>query len=95
MFSSQRRNVHNQPKGIYSLLDYLSVSLVYFIRIEKTDHYTEHHEHDVPWHEVIELIVSTKNPRKKGDKFQIEKGGYYLLFEIKGKTVYVINAKRT
>ena len=40
-------------------------------------------------------IFSTKNPRKKEDKFEIEKEGYYILFEVKNNVLYVINAKKT
>ena len=68
--------------------------MVYFREIRATEHYVEEHEHEVPWHDVIRIIVTTKNPRKKGNKFEIEQEGYYLLFEIKEKVLYVINAKR-
>jgi len=68
--------------------------MVYFTDIRPTEHYTEDHEKDVPWHKVIEIILTTKNPKKKGDKFEIEKDGYYLLFEIKNNILYVINAKK-
>ena len=68
--------------------------MVYFTGIESTEHYSEEHEKDVPWDKVVEIIFSTKNPRKKGDKFEIEKDGYYILFEIKDAILYVINAKK-
>ena len=68
--------------------------MVYFIDIQPTNHYIEEHEHDVPWDKVVEIIFSTKNPRKKGDNFEIEKDGYYILFELKNNVLYVINAKR-
>ena len=67
--------------------------MVYFTDIQPTDHYLEEHEKDVPWDKVVEIIFSTKNPRKKGDKFEIEKDGYYVLFEIKNNVLYVINVK--
>ncbi len=69
--------------------------MVYFTWIRKTKHYKEHHEAEVPWHVVVELIITTKNPRKKGTKFEIELDGYYILFEIKSRTLWVINAKKT
>ena len=69
--------------------------MVYFTAIEPTDHYLEEHEKDVQWDKVIEIVFSTKNPRKKGDKFEIEKDGYYLLFEVRNKIIYVINAKKS
>ena len=68
--------------------------MVYFTAIEPTEHYLEKHSKDVPWDKVVEIIFSTKNPRKKGDKFEIEKDGYYILFEIKNNILYVINAKK-
>lgn len=68
--------------------------MVYFTQIEPSDHYTQEHEKDVPWHKVIEIIFSVKNPREKEDKLEIEKDGYYILFQIRGKVLYVINAKK-
>ena len=68
--------------------------MVYFTEIKPTDHYLNEHEKDVPLHKVVEIIFTTKNPRKKGDKFEIEKDGYYVLFEIKDNILYVINAKK-
>jgi len=68
--------------------------VVYFTEIYPSEHYIEYHEKDVPWHKVIEIIFSTKNPRKKGDKFEIEDENYYILFEIKNNVLYVINAKK-
>ena len=64
------------------------------ISIKPTDHYLEHHAEDVPWYKVVEIILTTKNPRKKGNKFEIENEDYYVLFEIKDKVLYVINAKK-
>lgn len=68
--------------------------MVYFEEIQPTEHYLENHESDVPWDKVVEIIFATKNPRKKGDKFEIETENYYLLFEVRERTLYVINAKR-
>jgi hypothetical protein len=67
--------------------------VIYFNDIRPTEHYLEHHEKDVPWHEVVGIIFGTKNPRKKGAKFEIEKDGYYILFEVRNNIIYVINAK--
>ena len=69
--------------------------MVYFTSVQPTAHYLEEHAREVPWDKVVEIIFSTKNPRKKGGKFEIEKDGYYLLFEIKNKVLYVINAKKS
>lgn len=68
--------------------------MVYFNDIQPTNHYLEEHEKDVPWDKVVEIIFTTKNPRKKEDKFEIEKDGYYILFKIKNNVLYVINAKK-
>jgi hypothetical protein len=68
--------------------------MVYFTDIQPTEHYLEEHEKEVPWDKVVEIIFSTKNPRKKEDKFEIEKNGYYVLFKIKNNVLYVINAKK-
>ncbi|MBI2208148.1 hypothetical protein HYU50_01510 [Candidatus Woesearchaeota archaeon] len=68
--------------------------MVYFTEIKPTKHYIEEHEKEVPWDKVVEIILTTKNPRKKGNKFEIEKEGYYILFEIKNNVLYVINAKK-
>ncbi len=67
--------------------------MVYFIKIKPTTHYLKEHINDVPWDKVVEIIFSTKNPRKKDDKFEIEKEGYYILFKIEDKILHVINAK--
>lgn len=69
--------------------------MVHFTKIRPTKHYQFFHEKDVPWEKVSELLYSIKNPRKKGDIFEIEKEGYYILFSLKQETVYVINAKKT
>ncbi len=67
---------------------------MYFTKIKKTQHYIENHEQEVPWSETIEVILTTKNKRKKGDKIEIETDRYYILCELKENTLYVINAKR-
>lgn len=68
--------------------------MVYFTDIQPTMHYLAEHAEGVPWDKVVELIFTIKNPRKKGDKFEVEHEGYYLLFEIKDNVLHVINAKR-
>lgn len=69
--------------------------MIYFTNIVPTDHYLECHADEVPWDKVVEILFTTKNPRKKGDKFEIEKDEYYILFRIENKILYVINAKRS
>lgn len=67
---------------------------MYFTDIRTTEHYKEYHADDVPWDKVVELIYTTKNPRKKGHNYEIEQEGYYVLFELKNNVIYVINAKK-
>ena len=69
--------------------------MVYFTDIRKTKHYAEEHEQNFPWSEVIEVIFkSSKNIKKKENKYEIETDKYYILMELKNKVIYVINAKR-
>jgi hypothetical protein len=68
--------------------------MVYFREIRKTKHYIEEHSQDVPWDRVVEIIFATKNPRKKGATYEIEKGEYYVVFKIEKGVLFVINAKR-
>ena len=68
--------------------------MVYFTSIKPTQHYLDYHAKNVPWDKVVEIILTTKNPRKKGNKFEIEREGYYILFKIESNTLYVINTKK-
>ena len=81
-------------KSLYSHLYYINVIWILFKSIKPTRHYLEEHSKEVPWHKAVEIILTTKNPRLKYNKYEIEKDGYYVLFEIKNKTLYVINAKK-
>ena len=67
---------------------------MYFKSIKKTKHYKEHHEKDVPWSKVIEIILTTKNKRKKGDKIEIKTKNYYILCQLENNVLWVINAKQ-
>ena len=68
---------------------------MYFKAIRKDEHYIKEHERNVPWSEVVTVILkSAKNMRKKGSKIEIENKGYYILCEIRNQDLYVINAKR-
>jgi hypothetical protein len=67
---------------------------MYFKSIRKTDHYKEHHEENVPWSEVIQIILTNKNPRKKEDKIEIKTKTHYILCKIKDNVLWVINAKQ-
>lgn len=68
--------------------------MVYFTEIRPTEHYLEHHVQDVPWETVVQIILTTKNPRKKGTKFEIETEDYYVLFAIEDAILHIINAKK-
>jgi len=66
---------------------------MYFKGIRKTKHYKENHEKNVPWSKVIEVILTTKNQRKKGDKIEIKSKNYYILCQLENNILWVINAK--
>jgi hypothetical protein len=68
--------------------------MVHFTRISPSKHYIENHSKAVPWEKVVEIILTSKAPRKRGCKYEIVKGGYYILFEIRQGALNVINAKR-
>lgn len=66
-----------------------------FSGIRKTGHYIQHHEENFPWSDVVSVIFqSSKNMKKKGNKIEIETKRHYILCELKGGTLWVINAKR-
>ena len=82
------------PQDLYSHLYYTNVVWILFKSIKPTRHHIEEHAKEVPWHKAVEIILTTKNPRLKDGKYEIEKDRYYVLFEIKNKILYVINAKK-
>ncbi len=43
---------------------------------------------------IIEVIMTTKNMRKKGNKLEIETPEHYLLCKMEGDVLWVINAKQ-
>jgi len=47
--------------------------MVYFTDIQPTIHYLKEHEKEIPWDTVVEIVLTTKNPRKKDNKFEIKK----------------------
>ena len=69
--------------------------MVYFTDVKKTEHYIENHEMQISLFEVTKVIFnSQKKIRKKGENLEINDNNYYILFEIKDNTAYIINAKR-
>ena len=67
---------------------------MYWEKIRKSEHFELYHQGTLPWSDVIRLIHQIKNKRKEGDKIQIEDHKFYILCELKDKTLYVINVKR-
>ncbi|MFH1408638.1 MAG: hypothetical protein ABIH34_01915 [Nanoarchaeota archaeon] len=68
--------------------------MVFFRTIWPTIHFLEQHDHEMSWEGIVHILLTTKNPRKKGSKFEIETEHVYILFEIVNGIAYVINAKR-
>jgi len=67
--------------------------MVYFKSIRKTLHYIIHHEKKFPWSKVIEVILTSKNMRKKDSMIEIETDKYYILCRLENNILWVINAK--
>ncbi len=67
---------------------------MYWKDIQRSEHFELYHKGALPWSEVIRLIYRIKSKRKRGDKIQIENDKFYILCELKNKTLYVINVKR-
>ncbi len=67
---------------------------MFFKEIRKTKHYKEYHERLVPWSKVVEIILTSKNKRKRADKIEIKIKDYYVLCELKDRILWVINAKK-
>lgn len=66
---------------------------MYWKKIRKSEHFKEYHEGSLDWNELIHLIYTLKNKRRKGHNIEIENSRVYILCEIKDKTLYVINVK--
>lgn len=66
---------------------------MHFTKIVKTSHYIRFHEKTFPWSRVIEIVLTSKNRRKRGDKVQIETDKYYILGQIRNHKLEIINAK--
>ena len=67
---------------------------MYWKEIRRSDHYEKYHKGTLAWNDVVRLIYTIKNKRKKGNKIQIEDNRFYILCELKNKILYVINVKR-
>lgn len=67
---------------------------MYWKEVRRTEHFEEYHKGTLAWSDVVRLIHTIKNKRKKGNKIEIEDNKFYILCEIKNKILYVINVKR-
>jgi len=66
---------------------------MHWIEIRRSNHFEECHAGILAWSEVIRLIYTIKNKRKKDSKIEIENDRFYILCELKDKILYVINVK--
>lgn len=66
---------------------------MYWKEIKRSRHYEEYHKGTLNWEQVVRLIYTIKNKRKKENKIVIENEKFYILCEIKDKILYVINVK--
>lgn len=66
---------------------------MYWKEIKKSEHFESYHKGALAWSDVVRLIYTIKNKRKKGNKIEIEDSRFYILCELKGKILYVINVK--
>ena len=67
---------------------------MYWEEIRPSEHFEEYHKGILAWGEVIRLLYTIKNKRKKGNKIEIEDDKFYILCELKDRILYVINVKR-
>ena len=67
---------------------------MYQKEIKRSDHFEQYHKGVLAWSDVVRLIYTIKNKRKKGDKIEIEDDKFYILCELKENILYVINVKR-
>ena len=67
---------------------------MYWKEIRRSEHFEKYHKGALAWSDVISLIHTIKNKRKKGDKIEIENNKFYILCELKDKILYIINVKK-
>lgn len=67
---------------------------MYWEEIRESEHFEGEHKGTLAWSDVVRLIYSIKNKRKKGDLIEIEDDRFYILCEVRDKILYVINVKR-
>lgn len=67
---------------------------MYFKAIKRSKHFERYHRATLAWSDVIHLIYTIKNKRKKKNKIEIEDERFYILCELKNRILYVINVKK-
>ena len=67
---------------------------MYWEEIKRSDHFEKHHKGTLAWSDMVRLIYTIKNKRRKEDKIEIEDDKFYILCKLKNKVLYVINVKR-
>jgi len=67
---------------------------MYWKEIRRTDHFDRYHKGTLCWSDIVRLIYTIKDKRKKGNKIEIEDDKFYILCEVKNKILYVINVKK-
>jgi hypothetical protein len=66
---------------------------MYWKEIRRSEHFERCHEGALAWSDIIRLIYTIKNKRKKGSKLEIEDEKTYILCELRSSILYVINVK--
>ena len=67
---------------------------MYWEEIRRSNHFEQYHKGTLAWSDIVRLIYTIKNKRKKGDKIEIEDDKFYILCELKENILYVINVTR-
>ena len=67
---------------------------MYIRKIVKSWHYREHHEKEVPFWEVSQIIFSIKNPKRKENLCIYKTKKYYISAEKNGDILIIKSAKR-
>lgn len=67
---------------------------MYWKEIKRCDHFEKYHKGALAWSDIVRLIYTIKNKRKKGNKIEIEDDKFYILCELKDKVLFVINVKK-
>lgn len=67
---------------------------MYWKEIRRSKHFDEFHRGILAWNDILRLIHTIKNKRKKDAKIEIENDKFYILCELKDKILFVVNVKR-